>query len=80
MLYALMLAYELSGDADICGLYEKAHRYTFATFPHSDPVVGEWIQIRDRYGRPSDKVVALPVKDPFHILRNFFMAVELLHN
>ena len=29
----------------------------------------EWIQIRDRAGRPLDQTVALPVKDPFHVAR-----------
>lgn len=78
-LYALLLACKLTDDRDLAALYEQLHQYTFATFPHPDPAVGEWIQIRDRTGRPSDKVVALPVKDPFHLLRNFFMVIELLH-
>ena len=42
-----------------------------------DKVHGEWIQIRMRDGNPEDKVVALPVKDPFHILRDFLKVVEL---
>ena len=33
--------------------------------------IGEWIQIGNRQGEPMEKVVALPVKDPFHIIRNF---------
>lgn len=39
------------------------------TFPGGDDGE-EWIQIRDRAGRPLDQVVALPVKDPFHVTRN----------
>lgn len=49
--------------------------YTFSTFP--DPAGHEWIQIRDRYGVPLNKVVALPVKDPYHITRNLLQLVEL---
>jgi N-acylglucosamine 2-epimerase len=45
----------------------KITDYTLATFP--DPDGNEWTQIRDRQGAPLDKVVALPVKDPFHIAR-----------
>jgi N-acylglucosamine 2-epimerase len=60
--------------------YQKVHDYSFATFPNPDSAIGEWIQIRDRYGRPRDKVVALPVKDPFHIIRNFLLIIELLQS
>lgn len=45
----------------------KITDYTLATFPNADG--NEWTQIRDRQGEPLDKVVALPVKDPFHIAR-----------
>jgi len=47
------------------------------TFPNPDRAVGEWIQIRDRAGRPLDKVVGLPVKDPYHVIRNLMLLVEL---
>jgi N-acylglucosamine 2-epimerase len=40
--------------------------------------VREWLQIRTRDGAPQDKVVALPVKDPFHITRNLVLILELL--
>jgi mannose/cellobiose epimerase-like protein (N-acyl-D-glucosamine 2-epimerase family) len=56
----------------------QVHDYTFATFPNPDRNVGEWIQIRDRQGRPLDKVVGLPVKDPYHLTRNLLLLVELL--
>jgi N-acylglucosamine 2-epimerase len=77
-LYTLLLAYEITGDQELTTLYEKTHAYTFATFPHPDRAIGEWIQIRDRAGEPLTKVVALPVKDPYHILRNLLLIVELL--
>jgi N-acylglucosamine 2-epimerase len=48
--------------------------YTLDTFP--DPEGAEWLQVRDRAGRPLDRVVALPVKDPFHIARALLLALE----
>ncbi len=48
--------------------------YTLATFP--DPDGAEWLQVRDRAGRPLDRVVALPVKDPFHIARALLLVLE----
>ncbi len=56
--------------------YNKVADYTFKTFPN-DKSIGEWIQIRMRDATPVDKVVALPVKDPYHILRNFLLMLEL---
>lgn len=39
----------------------------------------EWVQIRTRSGQPEEKVVALPVKDPYHIIRNLILILELLN-
>ncbi len=78
-LYAPLLAHALTGDDDLLALHARIHDYVFATFPNPNADVGEWIQIRDREGRPMDKVVALPVKDPFHIMRNLLLLVELLN-
>lgn len=77
-LYATLLAYHLTGDERLLQWYEKLREYTFRVFPNPDAKVGEWIQIRDRQGRPQDKVVALPVKDPFHIIRALILIIELL--
>ena len=76
--YVTLLAYSLTGKENMWNLHEQVNDYTFATFPNPDPAIGEWIQIRDRQGKPADKVVALPVKDPFHISRNLILLVELL--
>lgn len=78
-LYSTLLLYYLTDDKVFLDWYRKFHSYVFSTFPNKDRQVGEWIQIRDRQGKPIDKVVALPVKDPFHILRNFILIVELLY-
>lgn len=77
-LYTSLLTYRLTGDEQFAGLYAKTHDYTFRTFPHPDAATGEWIQIRDRAGNPLDKVVALPVKDPYHIIRNVLLIIERL--
>ena len=58
--------------------FKKIHDYVFKTFPNSDKNIGEWIQIQNREGKPIDKVAALPVKDPFHILRNMMLLIEIL--
>lgn len=79
-LYVLLLSYKISQDLLFKEAYERLHEYVFTTFPNSDPNVGEWIQIRDRRGKPAEKTVALPVKDPYHIIRNVLLIVELLHD
>ncbi len=78
-LYSTFLAYALTGEQSHLKLYELAQDYVFRTFPNPDRTIGEWIQIRDRRGEPLDKVVALPVKDPYHIIRNLLLLIELLH-
>ncbi|MGN9164385.1 AGE family epimerase/isomerase [Tissierellaceae bacterium HCP3S3_D8] len=79
LLYTSLLLYFKTKDKDMLEIYDEAHKYVFHTFPNPDKEIGEWIQIRDREGRPINKVVALPVKDPFHILRNFMLILDLLH-
>lgn len=76
-LYTTLLGYRMTGDAELLELHRRTHDYTFRTFPHPDPAVGEWIQIRTREGEPLNKVVALPVKDPYHIIRNLQLLIEL---
>lgn len=77
-LYAALLASSLAGAAELRNVHDRVYEYTFATFPNPDPAIGEWIQIRDRRGRPLDKVVGLPVKDPYHVTRNLLLIIELL--
>jgi N-acylglucosamine 2-epimerase len=77
-IYALLLALAELEEPWVEEWFWKVHEYTFRTFPNPDKSVGEWIQIRDRQGRPEAKVVALPVKDPYHIMRNILLIIELL--
>ena len=77
-LYLLLLIHELTGEDWALEWYQRFHDYSFATFPHPDPAVGEWIQIRNVKGEPEDAVVALPVKDPMHIVRAFIHIIACL--
>lgn len=77
-LYTTLLCYERTGDKEFWNWHEKVFEYTFSTFPNRDEQVREWIQIHRRNGEPEDKVVALPVKDPFHITRDLILILELL--
>ena len=77
-LYTSLRCFLQTGDPVFRGWYEKTESYVFRHFPNPNREIGEWIQILDRQGRPLDKVVALPVKDPYHILRDVMLIVELL--
>jgi len=77
-LYTTLLAFHLTGDPQLLQWYQRIRDYTFRVFPNPDAQIGEWIQIRDRQGQPQEKVVALPVKDPFHIMRALILIIELL--
>ena len=76
-LYFTALMAARTEDSFWTDMHHTVFDYTFSVFPHPDPTIGEWIQIRGRDGRPLDQVVALPVKDPYHIVRNLLLCVEL---
>ena len=76
LLYLFLKLYQVTGDPLYLEDYRKSADYAFSVFPNKQ--TGEWIQIRRRDGTPEDKVVALPVKDPFHIIRNFVKIIDLL--
>lgn len=78
-LYATLLCHFQSGDKVFLDWHDRIFEYTFRIFPNPNPKVREWIQIRQRDGSPQEKVVALPVKDPFHIARNLILIEELLY-
>jgi N-acylglucosamine 2-epimerase len=77
-LYTTELLARSCGSAELAAWHDRVHAYTFATFP--DGPGKEWTQIRSRDGKPIDEVVALPVKDPFHIARALLLLVELQAN
>ncbi|MFI6900776.1 AGE family epimerase/isomerase [Nonomuraea sp. NPDC050394] len=74
--YSTRLAAVKYGDKSAERWFGEVWGYTLDTFPGRDDGE-EWVQIRDRDGRPLDEVVALPVKDPYHIARNLMQIVEL---
>jgi N-acylglucosamine 2-epimerase len=75
-LYALLLAHRLTGEAWCLDWYERVERWSFDHFPIEGG--GEWRQRLDRQGKPSSEVVALPVKDPFHLPRAAILILQLL--
>ncbi len=79
-LYTTLLMYDITDDAEFLDMFNRVFDYTYKTFPNPDRNIREWIQIRTREGAPQDKVVALPVKDPYHIMRNVILIIELLQN
>ncbi|MFA9380048.1 MAG: AGE family epimerase/isomerase [Acetanaerobacterium sp.] len=77
-LYTSLRCYCQTGKAVFADSYSRIEQYVFSHFPNPNREIGEWIQILDREGEPLNKVVALPVKDPYHILRNVMLIVEML--
>jgi N-acylglucosamine 2-epimerase len=77
-LYTTLLFYCSTNDDEFMQWHDRVFNYTFSHFPNPDREVREWVQILGRDGRPLDKVVALPVKDSYHIVRNLVLLIELL--
>jgi N-acylglucosamine 2-epimerase len=75
-LYATLLANELTGEKWCRDWYERLHEWSFGHFPMSD--TGEWRQRLDRQGQPTTELIALPVKDPFHLPRAVMLILALL--
>lgn len=75
-LYALLLAYEESGEPRYLDWFGRVDEYAFSRFPV--PGHGEWTQKLTRDGRPFGDTVALPVKDPFHLPRALLYATLIL--
>ena len=77
-LYGLLLAKELTGESWCEKWFDQVYEWSFGHFMMPD--VGEWRQRLDREGKPISKVVALPVKDPFHLPRALILSLELLRD
>lgn len=75
-LYALLLAHKLTGESWCEKWFDQVYEWSNAHFLMSG--VGEWRQRLDRAGKPMTTVVALPVKDPFHLPRALILSLELL--
>jgi N-acylglucosamine 2-epimerase len=77
-LYGTLLAHELSGEPWCMEWYDKVADWSWAHFPVLE--TGEWRQRLTREGNPTTEVIALPVKDPFHLPRAAMLILELLQN
>jgi len=75
-LYALLLAHSISGESWCMEWYWKMHEIAFKHYPV--PQHGEWRQRLDRAFQPLNQIVALPVKDPFHLPRALILCIEVL--
>ena len=75
-LYALLLAYHISGENWCMEWYERVHDYAFSHYPVEK--YGEWTQKLDRKGNKITDTVALPVKDPFHLPRALILSIGVL--
>ncbi|MDH7487349.1 MAG: AGE family epimerase/isomerase [Anaerolineae bacterium] len=75
-LVALLMAYEHSREVWCLEWFERVHNYAFSHFPVAGH--GEWTQKLDRRGRKLTEVVALPVKDPFHLPRALILCTDVL--
>jgi N-acylglucosamine 2-epimerase len=75
-LYATLLAYELTGQDWCLAWYKKVADWAWSHFPM--PNCGEWYQRLTREGKPSSEVIALPVKDPFHLPRGAILIAQLM--
>ena len=75
-LYGTLAAWEHCRQDWCLEWHERIREYSYRVFPVAEH--GEWRQKCDRQGRPMTQVVALPVKDPFHLPRALILSIELL--
>lgn len=75
-LYALLLAHQLTLQPWCLEWYWRIHEWSFRHFHRPD--AGEWRQRLTRSGEPIDELIALPVKDPFHLPRAVILILGLL--
>ena len=75
-LCATLLAYEHCRENWCLDWHERIRQYSFEHYPVADH--GEWTQKLDRRGKPITDVVALPVKDPFHLPRALICCIDVL--
>jgi N-acylglucosamine 2-epimerase len=76
-LYGTLLAHYLTGEPWCLEWHKKVADWTWAHFP-APPEFGEWRQRLNREGKPTTEIVALPVKDPFHLPRGIILILQLL--
>jgi N-acylglucosamine 2-epimerase len=75
-LYALLLAWDLTGRDDVQKWYDRVHEYAFGSFP--DPEYGEWFGYLNRDGSPTWTAKATGWKCFFHLPRVLLRCCRLL--
>ncbi|MBN2218445.1 MAG: AGE family epimerase/isomerase [Pirellulales bacterium] len=75
-LYAILLAWDLTGRSDLEPWYWRVHDYAFDHFP--DPEFGEWYGYLNRDGTPIWTAKANGWKGFFHLPRTFYRVYQLL--
>jgi N-acylglucosamine 2-epimerase len=75
-LYATLLAHELTGEPWCLEWYGRVADWAWSHFPI--PKIGEWYQRLTREGKPTQEIIALPVKDPFHLPRAAILITQLM--
>lgn len=75
-LYALLLAWDMTGRDDLRVWYERVHQYAFGHFP--DPDYGEWYGYLNRDGSPTWTAKATTWKCFFHLPRILLRCLQLL--
>jgi N-acylglucosamine 2-epimerase len=75
-LYALLLAYQLTGDKKYEDWYDKMHNWSFDHF--EDKTYGEWYGYLHRDGTVANTLKGSMWKGPFHLPRALLMCLKLL--
>jgi N-acylglucosamine 2-epimerase len=75
-MYALLLAYQVGGEAWCLEWYERVHNYAFSHYPVRPD--GEWRNRLNRQGEHTADIIGLPVKDPFHLPRALLYSIDAL--
>lgn len=66
-MYALLRAYERTGEMWYADWFDKLFGYIFTHYPCKEH--GEWYHCLDRRGNLRDQIATIPVKDPYHLPR-----------
>ena len=75
-MYALLLAWDVSGNPKYLDLHKKVQRYAF-TFLRDEPA-GEWFGYLDRHGEPTHFLKGGEWKGFFHLPRALLFLIQLL--
>ena len=75
-LYALLLAYRITGEERYAEWYERVHAWSFGHFP--DPEHGEWFGYLHRDGSLASRLKGSMWKGPFHLPRALLYGLRVL--